>query len=838
MTTTQTEIPPAWAHQVRALEFVRGKPGAMLAMDMGTGKDLHDDTPIPRESGWARMGDLRPGDRLFDEQGNICTVTAVYPQGVREVYDVSFDDGASIQAGGEHLWMTLTHSHRARIHQGRMAPGSWASSLIPITTREIAESLEYRLGDTQGAMHSIPLAGPLDLPQAELPVDPYLLGAWLGEGSSAAPAATCHREDEPHYREAALAAGEAWRTGETRGNTLTRTMARGEQPILRERLRRLEVLGNKHIPQAYLRASARQRAELMRGLMDADGSIDPRNGAAQFTSVNERLARGFLELALSMGRKATISQGEAKLDGRTISPGWNVQYTPTIMPVSLAREDIAHRQGPRLSRVGQRYIRTVTPAGTAPTTCITVDSPSGLFLAGRAMVPTHNTRVAIDLMNEIGARRTLILCPVSVADFVWPDQLALHSSRKQKVITLGSRAGTVRKKADTVARELELHATHRIPLVVVVNYESAWRKPLGDILRHFHWDLLIMDESHRIKTAAGKASLFASRMCDRSSYRLAMTGTPAPNNPTDVYAQYRALDKSVFGADHQEFKDRYTVSEELNVRNSERMRLMTGEKTRTVNRPIGYKNQDELNEKFHSIAFVVGADQVLELPDTTSTSVRVQLGSRARRVHQELADEFRSAVAEGKVTNATNALTRLLRMQQVTSGFAVTVNQETREEELLEIDTSKATALQDILQDLPSSEPVVVFARFIHDLEVVRRTAEKVARPCWEISGRAKQLDEWNRTGGVLAAQIQAGSVGVDMTRARYCIYYSLGYSLGDYLQSCARVHRPGQSREVHYIHLIAAGTVDQAVMGSLRKKEHVIEEILRVRDLTPRNQE
>jgi SNF2 family DNA or RNA helicase len=337
-----------------------------------------------------------------------------------------------------------------------------------------------------------------------------------------------------------------------------------------------------------------------------------------------------------------------------------------------------------------------------------------------------------------------------------------------------------------------------------------------------------MDESHKLKNASGQISRFASQVAERSARRLALTGTPMPHSPLDIYAQYRAVDGGVFGYDHRRFKDRYTVTDEISVRKKGVTRVRSQNDLETRTRTVGYKNEDELQEKFHSIAFVVAANEVLDLPDTTSNYRRVRLSPRAARIHEELDQEFRADVEAGKVTNATNALTRLLRLQQITSGFAVTENQETQAEETVEVDRAKADALQDILEDLDPEENVVVFARFLHDLGVVHRVARGAGRESWELSGRQRQLSDWQRAGGVLAAQIQAGSTGIDMTQARYCIYYSLGYSLGDYLQSRARVHRPGQTRNVHYIHLIAAGTVDETVMGSLRSKENVIERIMR----------
>ena len=233
------------------------------------------------------------------------------------------------------------------------------------------------------------------------------------------------------------------------------------------------------------------------------------------------------------------------------------------------------------------------------------------------------------------------------------------------------------------------------------------------------------------------------------------------------------------------------------------------------------KNEEQLNELFYQIAFRVTADEALDLPETARNYIEFNLGPRGQRVYDELHEEFRSEVAQGAITNATNALSRLLRLQQATSGFAVTDQGE------VQIDDAKERALEELLDGIDSREPAVVFARFRHDLELTHRVAERLGRESYELSGPRKELNAWQENGGVLAVQIQAGGLGVDLTMARYCIYVSLGFSLGDYQQSMARLHRPGQERKVMYSHLIAAGTVDGDVIRALEKKDRVISYIL-----------
>ena len=447
------------------------------------------------------------------------------------------------------------------------------------------------------------------------------------------------------------------------------------------------------------------------------------------------------------------------------------------------------------------------------------DKPGALLAMAMG---TGKTLCAIALMSELDCRRTLVLCPLSIVDHVWPQQIATHSSADNQVVPLGSDVTGVKAKQARAAQAVKRN--DKRPLILIVNYESAWREPLSSWLRSQQWDLLIMDESHRLKSPGGQASRWASRMADRVPRRLALTGTPMPNSPLDIYAQYRALNKRIYGVSYHQFKDRYAVIAETTI---PLIRPDTGQ-PELVKKVVGYKNLDELNRKFYSIAYRVSAADALDLPPTIKSNYRLRLSAKAQRTYLQMEQTFTADLEDGTIATAANALSRLLRLQQMTSGYAPNTDGE-----IVQVDTAKAAALEDIIQDLPEDEPIVVFARFRHDLDAILNAAQRQGRPAYEISGKTKDLPQWNKHGGVLAVQIQAGGLGLDLTKARYCVYYSPGFSLGDYQQSMARLDRPGQTRPVQYIHLIASGTVDEAVIGSLDKKEDLIAKVLHTKNLS-----
>ena len=253
---------------------------------------LVSNTPIATPDGWAPLYQISSGQTVFDQAGQQCTVLAVCHRGLEPVYRVMFDDGSCLVAGAQHPWVTLTHSLRHQIHVGNFALPDWAWNFAPPTTEQVKACLIHRRKSLVESMHSVPVAMPLILPERELPIDPYLLGLWLGDGSSGSPVITSEWKDEPHYRDRALLAGENWRIMGDKKGVLTCSMARGSHPLFLHRLRDLEVFNNKHIPPVYLRASAPQRLELLRGLMDSDGCIGRRAGQAEFTSISPDLSGG------------------------------------------------------------------------------------------------------------------------------------------------------------------------------------------------------------------------------------------------------------------------------------------------------------------------------------------------------------------------------------------------------------------------------------------------------------------------------------------------------------------------------------------------------------------
>lgn len=427
---------------------------------------------------------------------------------------------------------------------------------------------------------------------------------------------------------------------------------------------------------------------------------------------------------------------------------------------------------------------------------------------------TGKSKVIIDLIQNRGHDLTVVVCPKSVVG-VWPREVEKHSAIDLEVVA--PRVDSVAKRVAELERKVELARARGRPVVAVVNYAAVLSDPLKNWLDNEKRiargvrpiEFGVLDESHRIKAPGGKQSRTLYRLGRRWPWRALLTGTPLPHSPLDAYAQYRFLDSKVFGTSFVKFRSRYAV--------------MGGYQNHQV---VGYQNHDEFRDRLYSVAYRVTAD-VLDLPPSKTVERIAELSAEETRRYRELEALFITELDEGAVT-VGNALVKLLRLQQATSGFL-----KTDDGDLVDLGTTKASLFGDVLDELDSEEPIVVFCRFHRDLDHAKRVASAAGREVAELSGRVNDLEAWLKgEASVLVAQLQSGKEGIDLTRARYAVYYSVGFSLGDYQQSLKRLDRPGQERPVTNVHLVCrlsdgTPTVDRRVVDALERRAQVVEAVL-----------
>lgn len=422
---------------------------------------------------------------------------------------------------------------------------------------------------------------------------------------------------------------------------------------------------------------------------------------------------------------------------------------------------------------------------------------------------TGKSRCAIELLDscEWSCKLALIVAPLAVCP-AWIKQFQSYAKRPWRVLVLNK--GTTAKRAKALKDAVELCRLTGVPLAVVVNYEALTRSlALYELSRKITWQALICDECHKVKGSEGKGQTMTRmyRIAAKIPRRLGLTGTPMPHSPLDIWGQFRVLMPDVFGQRYWPFKIRYAQLQNMGA----------------FKKVIGFNRLDELSGIVAHNSYECSSS-VLDLLPARHEMIEVELDKETYALYAALQLDFVAEV-EGGVITASNALTKLLRLQQITGGVGAA---ETLEGDIVptRVSNEKLEALHAILDG--TDEPVVVFTRFTADIDGVREICEKSGWSFCELSGKKNELADWQEgKGRILGVQIQAGGVGVDLTRARYCVYYSVNWSLGDYEQSLARVHRPGQTRNVVYYHLLARDTVDQQVYTALRQKKDIVESVI-----------
>lgn len=382
----------------------------ILSMGRKNAKALALDTPIPTVDGWRTMADIKTGDYVFGSSGDSVRVIAeseVFTG--KRCFRVGFSDGSYVVASEDHLW-TTRHKYRpwdapAEYSGGKVrGNGSRLGRQVTreVTTAQISESV-FILRKDGGieTNHKIDCGGALSTGDIDLPIEPYVLGAWLGDGTSSCATFTCSELDLPSLVcELETRLGKEVTVARYSGKAPT---VRATGSGLRAGLRLAGLLGNKHIPDIYFDAGTAQRWSLLQGLMDTDGTVSRCGGRTtarcSLTLTNEELAHGAWRLARSLGLKATLKESVSKLNGRVIGRKWlvtfpadqsskvfNLERKQRLLPTSLGK------------RSGTITIVSCDEVPSVPTKCIAVDSSDHLFLAGHGCIPTHNTAFSAFLL--------------------------------------------------------------------------------------------------------------------------------------------------------------------------------------------------------------------------------------------------------------------------------------------------------------------------------------------------------------------------------------------------------------------------------------------------------
>lgn len=381
-------------------------------------------TFIPSEDGFIEMGDIRVGDTIYSADGSPTKVIFVSEiESPEDSYEIEFSTGEKIKACGRHLWLTMTENERTQAlradsgwrerrrakRPSRAVKDSkkpWVSEGLAKrnsereyecnppsegevrTTEEILNTLHWHGSRVN---HSIAVCSAVQFPRKDLLIDPYLLGLWLGDGTTKAGMIGMLEEDFSDVMEFLdeEVVSESLKTKDRKRPYMTKRFGK-----LQQNLRTVGVLGNKRIPAEYLRSSVSQRIALLQGIMDTDGTVDSR-GQCEIGFSNEALTKDTLELISSLGIKATMRSKEMKSDNHATR--YRIKFVSDIPVFRLGRKLARQKVSDLRPTTQRRYIVDIRKIDPEPMRCIQVDHPSGLYLVTPSFISTHNTNLVCGL---------------------------------------------------------------------------------------------------------------------------------------------------------------------------------------------------------------------------------------------------------------------------------------------------------------------------------------------------------------------------------------------------------------------------------------------------------
>jgi superfamily II DNA or RNA helicase len=424
---------------------------------------------------------------------------------------------------------------------------------------------------------------------------------------------------------------------------------------------------------------------------------------------------------------------------------------------------------------------------------------------------TGKTRTAIEIIDLYRASRVLVCGPSAGGEWfgIWRDQLTQYATFAYDLHILNNRL-SVKERANYLDAEAGLTATPARPQIFLVNYEAAWRSPLGAAILMCEWDVIICDEVHRLKSAGSRISRFFGKLTHLVPYRVGLSGTPTPHSILDSYGVYRFLMPSIFGTNYRNFERRYAIRDEYSHQITD------------------YINAREWRAKYNLIRYHV-PKEARQLDEPLYSHLPVALPDKLWRIYKGVEREFYAALDEGRSIDAPNVLVRYLRLQQIEAGYSEV------DKEIVHLPggEAKQQALLHFLEDFPSGERLAVFAVFREEIRQIVQAAKDAGRPVYQLTGDVKELPQWKATAGaVLAVTLGAGSEAIDLTTASYAMLYSLGPKLGQYEQAISRVNRHGQRCAPQVYVMVPEGpngepSIGRKIYFGLKNRRNLLDELI-----------
>jgi len=790
---------PPLSHQKIAIEKLAGSKRFILADDMGLGKFLPVKTPVYTPSGTKKIGDIRVGDKVIGSDGKPHNVVGVFPQGVKETYKITFNDGFSILAGDEHLWSVSSPNY------GKNRKNERRKKSLVLSTKQMFEGGKIRVKgigynkDNEYEIETyfkspngnnkwqIPIVESIQFERNDnLPIDPYLLGLALGDGSFNKKNIrfSVHKDDYDNLF-TSLNLKENKSQGNKRNGYINVNLSLYDLGIEHTRSH------NKFIPEIYKYSSIENRLSILQGLMDTDGHC-MFNGSGkflgtEFSTISKQLCDDVVEVVQTLGgiarvktRIPTYTHNGEKKKGQ-LAYRVNIKLPKGLNPFRLKRKSERYVEPTKYPN--GRFIKNIEKVGFEKSVCISVDSPDKLYVTEHCIV-THNTTSTIIASLETGSKKILIVCPASLK-INWQREIENYSDRSI-FICEGKKFSTE-------------HDFVIINYDILKNFHDPKSKELT-LLEQCNFDLVILDEAHMISNAQAQRTKIINSFVKKINRVWLLTGTPMTSRPMNYYNLLNIIESSV-AQNWMAYAIRYCQGYQFKAGN------------RKVWNVSGASNLEELRDRTSKQILRRLKEDVLDLPDKIITPVYLRLKSKE---YEDLMGEYYDWY--DKNTDESSSLT--VQFSKLMKVRKVIANEKTKQ------------TIEFAENILEQDKKIIIFTNFTDTLQTIyQHFGKKAVYLDGSCSNAVRQqaVDSFQNDEKikVFVGNLKAAGVGLTLTSAEVVIMNDLSFVPAEHAQAEDRAYRYGQKSNVLVYYPLYENTIEGAIYDILNKKKEIIRTVM-----------
>jgi superfamily II DNA or RNA helicase len=794
--------------QAKAVKFIVEQKRVLLADDVGLGKAQPLYCNVLTARGWKKMGDINIGDEIIDPiDGGIQKINGIYPQGKKDIFEVTFSDGSKTRCTESHLWCVQTSNHKQR-HLG------FSVKNLSELKKTLIHCRNKRL------QWYVPITNRINFEHKSQYIPPYLLGCLIGDGSLRENAVgySCADNEMIEMLKKLLPADVSFKKNNEYNYRISGNYRMtGEMQVSNSllcKLRQLRLAGKKSekkfIPDCYKFNSYIVRLKVFQGLMDTDGYISKDN-TLQFTSVSEQLVNDVKFIVESFGGTVRLNSKIPTFTYLGIKKNGQRAYTLTISlpkniePFLLTRKRVRYKK--RKKYLPYRKIKSIECIGKEECKCISVDTQHGLYLTDSCIV-THNSIIALgtilELVEKKGKMKFLVVVPASlrlqwlgecrkfINKEMFPD-MEFHVVNKTK----GERAYLYKqfKKSDN-------------PSIMLISYDFV--RSDKEALQDIPFDMIVLDEAQKLKTRRTKINKTVRKFFPNIEYKLAMTATPIENGFEDLYCISEYLDKERL-CSKTYFQDRYCI---IN-----RRRLW--HRNIDIFEIVGYKNLHDAKEKLAGLYVrrTIG-DVEMELPAVIKNNIFLDLTNEQSKMYSEIKGEI-----FGEMTRE-DILARMIFLQEVCDST-----------ELLKPEkkfSSKVEELKRLLEEDLKYTKTIIITHYKKFADVLERELEStnplVITGDTNMTLRQNILSQFNADDSKrVLIGTEAIQEGINLQVANVLVNADMSWNPAKLQQRLGRLRRlTSKHKTIRMINLIVRDTIEEHILDVLYDKGQLFEQMFK----------